>query len=178
MKYAISALVVSSLLLAPAVRAQAPATGTLAADVLADWQGQKEQMMGLAGAMPEDKFGYKSTPAQRSYGEQILHVAQINMFLLQSLGAKAAPPQVNLKATSKADILQALAQSYDFGTAALKEFNDAAMAQAVDGPRFLGRATRARIAYFAMSHAMDIYGQMAVYLRLNDIVPPASRRGV
>jgi len=182
MKYAISVLVVSSLLLAPAVRAQAPApapaTGTLAADVLADWQGQKEQMMGLAGAMPEDKFGYKSTPAQRSYGEQILHVAQINMFLLQSLGAKAAPPQVNLKATSKADILQALAQSYDFGTAALKEFNDAAMAQAVDGPRFLGRATRARIAYFAMSHAMDIYGQMAVYLRLNDIVPPASRRGV
>src|SRR3972149_2005667 len=99
------------------------------------------------------------------------------MFLLQSLGAKAAPPQVNLKATSKADILQALAQSYDFGTAALKEFNDAAMAQAVDGPRFLGRATRARIAHFAMSPPTAIYGARAAAatMMLAAITRPSTR---
>jgi hypothetical protein len=57
-----------------------------------------------------------------------------------------------------------------------KEFNDAAWTQAVMGPPFIGQATRTRIANFAMTHTMDIYGQMVVYLRLNGIVPPASRR--
>jgi len=176
MKCAVPVIALVAFLLAGPAHSQT--TGTLAADVLADWMGQKEQLMGIADAMPADKFDYKSTPAQRSYGEQIMHIVQVNSFLLRSLGAKTAPPEINMKAMAKADVLRALEQSYDYGAAALKEFGDAAMGQAVDGPPFLGRSTRARIAYFAMSHAMDIYGQMAVYLRLNDIVPPASRRGV
>ena len=57
-----------------------------------------------------------------------------------------------------------------------KEFNDAAWTTTVMGPRFIGEATRVRIANFVMTHTMDIYGQMVVYLRLNGIVPPASRR--
>ena len=51
------------------------------------------------------------------------------------------------------------------------------MLETIAGPRFLGNVTRVRMAYFTLSHAMDIYGQMAVYLRLNGVVPPASRRG-
>ena len=41
---------------------------------------------------------------------------------------------------------------------------------------FLGPSTRARVVYFAMGHTWDTYGQMAVYLRLNGLVPPASQR--
>ena len=149
---------------------------TLAGDMLKDWQQQKTTMAAIADAMPEDKFGYKSTPAQRSYGEQVMHVVQVNQMLLGTLGGKTAAPTINMKATSRADILQALRQSYDYGEAVLKEFNDAAWTQAVMGPRFIGQATRVRIANFAMTHTMDIYGQMVVYLRLNMIVPPASRR--
>ena len=149
---------------------------TLAGDMVKDWQQQKATMMAIADAMPEDKFGFKSTPAQRSYGEQVMHVVQINQMLLGTLGAKTAAPAVNMKATSRADILKALQQSYDYGEAAFKEFNDAAWVQPVMGPRFIGQATRVRIANFAMTHTMDIYGQMVVYLRLNGIVPPASRR--
>ena len=149
---------------------------TLAGDMLKDWQQQKTTMMAIADAMPEDKFGFKSTPAQRSYGEQVMHVVQINQMLLGTLGAKTASPAVNMKATSRADILKALQQSYDYGEAVFKEFNDAAWVQPVMGPRFIGQATRVRIANFAMTHTMDIYGQMVVYLRLNGIVPPASRR--
>ena len=40
--------------------------------------------------MPEDKCGFKATPAQRSFGEHVLHIAQINVMVLQTLGAKAA----------------------------------------------------------------------------------------
>ena len=159
-----------------AAAASSAQNATLAGDMLKDWTQQKATMLAIADAMPEDKFGYKSTPAQRSYGEQIMHVVQVNQMLLGTLGAKAAAPAINMKATSRADILQALRQSYEHGEAVLKEFDDAAWVASVMGPRFIGQATRVRIANFAMTHTMDIYGQMVVYLRLNSIVPPASRR--
>lgn len=159
-----------------AMTAAPAAAQTLASDMMKDWQQQKAVMQAIADAMPEDKWGYKSTPAQRSYGEQVMHVVQVNQMLLGTLGAKTAAPAINMKATSRADTLQALRQSYEYGEAIFKEFNDAAWVQAVMGPRFIGQATRVRIASFAMTHTMDIYGQMVVYLRLNGIVPPASRR--
>jgi hypothetical protein len=40
----------------------------------------------------------------------------------------------------------------------------------------MGPSTRARVMFFLNSHTQDIYGQMAVYLRLNGITPPASQR--
>ena len=57
-------------------------TPSIASDLLKDWQAQKETMMKIADAMPAEKFGYKSTQPQRSYGEQILHVAGANVELL------------------------------------------------------------------------------------------------
>jgi len=149
---------------------------TLAGDLQKDWAAQKDLMMKIAAEMPEDKFGFKATPAQRSYAEQITHVAGVNLGLLGTLGAKTTAPAVNTKATDKAGALRALEQSFDFGAAALKEFSDQQLAEAVMGPRFMGQATRARIAYFAIAHSQDIYGQMVVYLRLNGLVPPASQR--
>ena len=134
-------------------------------------------MAKIADAMPEAKFGYKSTPAQRNYGEQILHVALTNVDLLRVLGGKATPPTFTAEsAKTKADILKALADSYDYGTALLSEESESTIVQPVkDSPAWLGPATRARIVWTLLAHTMDIYGQMAVYLRLNGIVPPASR---
>ena len=175
MTVAFRVLAATAFLLTAAASASAQGV-TVAGDMLKDWQQQKATMLAIADAMPEDKYGYKSTPAQRSFGEQVMHVVQVNQRLLGTLGAKTAAPTINLKATSKADILQALRESYDYGEAVFKEFNDAAWTTAVMGPPFIGQATRLRIANFAMTHTMDIYGQMVVYLRLNMVVPPASRR--
>jgi len=175
MRLGICLFVASALLLAATATPYAQAV-SISSDVLKDWAAQKAVMMKIAAEMPEDKFTYKSTPAQRNYGEQVLHVAQINMAIMQTLGATTPAPQINMKATAKADILRALEQSFDYGEAALKEFNDAQMVALVMGPRFIGQATRARIVYFAIAHSQDIYGQMVVYLRLNGHVPPASQR--
>ncbi len=151
---------------------------SLAGDLKKDWSNQKDLMMAIADAMPEDKFGFKSTPAQRSYGEQILHVAGANVMIMKLIDSAATAPTIDQKATAKAPILKALADSYDFGNTVLKSQTDATFQQVVpNAPAFLGPSTRARLAYTAMNHAMDIYGQMAVYLRLNNIVPPVSRRG-
>ena len=158
---------------------------TLSTDLMKDWRSQHETMMKIADAMPDDRFSFKATPPQRSYGEQILHVAGANIMLMKFLGGKTPAPPITdtdlstfgLKATSKADILQALKRSYDFGDAVLREFSDETLGQTVKGPPWIGEATRAKMVYYTMGHALDIYGQMAVYLRLNGIVPPASRRG-
>lgn len=178
MKSIVTTVALLSALLAVSVLRPAAQGASLQAELLKDLTNQKDQMGKIADAMPEDKFAFKATPAQRSYGEQIMHVAGANVMLFKALGAKATPPTMNPKATAKAEILKALADSYDFGIAAVKEQTDATMVQAVQGPAFLGSSTRARISYFVLNHAMDIYGQMAVYLRLNGIVPPASRNSM
>lgn len=69
---------------------------------------------------------------------------------------------------------QALSDSHDHAIALLNEQTDASINEPVEAA-FLGPSTRARVFWFLLGHSMDIYGQMAVYLRLNGIVPPASR---
>jgi len=152
---------------------------SIQAGAVQDWTSLKDTMMKISGAMPDDKFGYKATPAQRTWGEQILHVAQANVVQMGRFGSKATPPVVNMKATSKAEILKALADSFDFGTAALKEQTDQTMVQQAETTqfdRFMGPSTKARVVYYVIGHTWDIYGQMAVYLRLNGLTPPASQR--
>jgi uncharacterized damage-inducible protein DinB len=153
----------------------APGGATVRGDLIKDWERQKATLLAIADAMPEDKFGYKSTPAQRSYAEQIMHVATVNVDILRLVGGQVPPPSFTAEsAKTKADILKALGESYDYGIALLTEQTDASITGTVEAA-FLGPSTRARVFWFLAGHSMDIYGQMAVYLRLNGVVPPASR---
>jgi len=162
---------------APQDEAAKSGPDAVVAELLKDWQDQKKTMVDIAEAMPEDKFSYKASPAERNYGEQVMHVAQVNMGLLKLLGGKTTPPSFNKDAKTKAEMIKAMSDSYDWGTALLKEQNGTTILEAVNAPKFLGPSARARIVWFLMNHSMDIYGQMVVYLRMNGIVPPASRRG-
>ena len=161
---------------APAAKpATAPGGAAVRADLIKDWERQKATLLAIADAMPEDKFSFKSTPAQRSYAEQIMHVATVNVDILKLVGGQAPPPTFTAEsAKTKADILKALGESYDHGIALLNEQTDASITGTVEAA-FLGPSTRARVFWFLLGHSMDIYGQLAVYLRLNGIVPPASR---
>ena len=148
-------------------------------NLLADWTSQKDTLMKIAAAMPEDRFAYKPTPPQRNYGEQILHIAEANVNQMKRLAPKETAPVIDMKATSRAVILKALEDSFDYGTAVIKEQTDQTMLQAAAETRFdpfRGQSTRARVVSFVMGHTWDIYGQMVVYLRLNGVTPPASQR--
>ncbi len=156
----------------------APACTTLACDVQQDWDRIKEQIIAAADAMPEDKWDFKPTPAQQSFGERVMHIVQTDNRLLGTLGGKTPAPMVNAQAKTKAEVMAALRQNYDYGTALLKEFNDQQLAERVQSLPFLGATTsRNRVIYFDIGHTQDIYGQMVVYLRLSGVTPPASRRG-
>lgn len=163
-----------------AAAAAAPAqTVSLRDGALKDWTSQRDTLIKIAGAMPAETVGFKPTPAQRTWGEQILHIAQANVIQMGRLGSKAPAPDINMKATSRAEILKALSDSFDFGTAALEEQTDETIVQQAANTRFdqfMGPSARIRVVYYVIGHTWDIYGQMAVYLRLNGITPPASQR--
>ena len=97
------------------------------------------------------------------------------MGLLAMVGPKTPAPMIDTKATKKADVIKAMADSFDYGAAVINEQTDQSMLETVNA-RFLGQATRARVFFAIIGHTWDIYGQFAVYLRLNGLVPPASQR--
>ena len=163
-------------LIAPAY---AVAQASIRDGALQDWIALKDTMIKIAEAMPEDKFGYRATAAERTWGEQILHVAEANVNQIGRLGPKATAPVINMKATSRIETLKALEDSFDYGTAALNEQTDQTMVEPATSTRFdrfMGPSVKARVVYFVIGHTWDIYGQMVVYLRLNGITPPASQR--
>jgi len=149
----------------------------LSCEIQNDWTRNNVMVYGLANAMPADKFGFKPVPEEQSFGERVLHVAQVNVSLLQTLGAKTPPPAIDPKATSKAAAMDAVQKVGDYGIAVIKEFSEQQLTGRVESPWFMGpMSSRQRILYFLMMHNQDTYGQLVVYLRLNGIVPPASRQ--
>ena len=158
--------------------AQPPSATTLSGDVLNDLDRTRELVLNLVEAMPEDKFGFKPTPEQQSFAERAMHIAQADGFILATVGGKAPAPKINPKAATKAEVLAALRQNYDWQQAVMKEFNDQQLVERITPPGFLGTsASRVRVFYYSLQHTQDIYGQLVVYLRLNGVTPPASRRG-
>ena len=163
---------------------QAAFSASISADLQKVWGQQRGMIKMTADAMAEESFGFKPTPEQRSFGEQVLHIAGANSFLMGFTGTSVELPAVDtsnlatfgIDATSKADILAALDRSFEIGAAALAAFDDDAMLEEVQGPPWVGKVTRAAMVSFIFGHNMDIYGQMAVYLRLEGVTPPLSRR--
>jgi hypothetical protein len=62
-----------------------------------DYQGQKDLIINAANAMPDDTFNYKSTPAQRDFAAQVMHIVIVNQNMLGTLGAKTPKPAINDK---------------------------------------------------------------------------------
>ena len=172
----VAALVVGFLSLSAFGQAQT-ANVSLQAELLKDWTGLKDTMHKIAAEMPADKYGFKPTPEQQTFGERTVHVASTNVYFMSLLGGTAAKPTIDTKATTKEAALKALDDSFDYGVAILKQQNDQTLMQAVaSAPKFMGPSSRARLIAFLAGHTWDIYGQMAVYLRLNGRVPPASQK--
>lgn len=153
----------------------------LVCEVENDWSRNNVMLYGLANSMPEDKFGYKPTPAQQTFGERVLHVAQVNLMLLQALGAKTPMPVIDMNAISKAASMAALQRVGGYGIAVIKELGEQGLLARIDSPGpvgwFMGpQVSRQRVLYFLMTHSQDTYGQLVVYARMNGITPPASRQ--
>jgi len=146
------------------------------AELLKDWSALKTTMHKIAAEMPADKYTFRPTAGQQTFGERTVHVASVNVGILGVLGGSTPKPAIDPKATAKDAALKALDDSFDYGIALLKQETDETLRQPAAAPPFMGPSSRARIVTFLTGHTWDIYGQMVVYLRLNGLVPPASQR--
>jgi uncharacterized damage-inducible protein DinB len=137
-----------------------------------------------AEAMPEDKFGFAPTDGEfkgvRTYGQQIKHVAAVNYELGAAILEQKPPVDIGdesgpASVTSKADILKYLKESFAYVHKAIATINEKNLVETVRSPFGEGSVTRLSLATSVAWHGFDHYGQMVVYLRMNGIVPPASR---
>ena len=144
----------------------------------------EEEFVPAAEAMPEEKFNFAPTNGEfkgvRTYAEQIKHVAAVNYEVAAALLEQKPPVDLNGEAgpasiTSKADILKFLKDSFAYVHKAIATINETNLTDTVRSPFGEGKVTRLGIASALSWHAYDHYGQMVVYLRMNGIVPPASR---
>jgi uncharacterized damage-inducible protein DinB len=142
------------------------------------------EFVSAAEAMPEDKYGFAPTNGEfkgvRTFGEQIKHVAALNYLVGAAIlgeklpvdtGGESGPASI----TTKADIVSFAKQSFEYAHKAVASITAANATQPVQSPFGSGKTTRLGLATVFSWHGFDHYGQMAVYLRTNGIVPPASR---
>ena len=165
-----------------ALQAQEP---TIAAVVDREISNVEKQIVDVAEAMPEEKFNFSpeslNIPGSdykgvRAFAGQVKHVAASNYFIWSPLTGDKLPeglkdgngPQ-NLK--TKAEIISFLKDSFALGHKAAATLTAENMLQNPGS----SKSTRLRLAVFGVEHAFDHYGQMVEYLRMNGIVPPASR---
>jgi len=144
----------------------------------------EHEFVPAAEAMPEDKYGFAPTGGEfkgvRTFAQQIKHVAAVNYELAAALLEQKPPVDIGDESgpaslTSKADILKYLQDSFAYVHKAIATVNEENLVKTVRSPFGEGTVSRLGLATTVSSHCFDHYGQMVEYLRMNGIVPPASR---
>jgi uncharacterized damage-inducible protein DinB len=134
----------------------------------------EQNFVAAAEALPADKFGYKPTPAQMSAGDIVAHIAQGNDYVCGQIGGTAAPKRRGRVArASKPQLVERLRDSFRFCESVLAKLDDARLDAKVS---YLGNEiTRAQALFAVVEEWGGHYSQLAVYLRLNGVVPPTAR---
>lgn len=146
--------------------------------------GVENEFVPAVDAMPEDKFAFAPTNGEfkgvRTFAQQVKHVAAVNYMVGASileekppveLGGENGPDSVK----TKADIEKFLKDSFAYVHKAAATINDGNLLSPIKSPFGEAMVTRLGMATLIVGHCFDHYGQMVEYLRMNSIVPPASR---
>lgn len=157
------------------------------ADETLEWWNQiGNKLIAMAKDFPEDKYDFKAQKDQRTFAQNLLHVAAIDYFLIGKVsGTKAGPdfgkdfenPSRDVYKT-KADVVKLLEQAVADGAAVIKQQGDAGLDQTMPFGWETGRHV-VHVSYIwtsGIEHSSEHFGQLVVYYRANNLVPPESRR--
>jgi hypothetical protein len=183
MRNSLRALMIGVLLMcSPSLLAQdQPQPKTISDSVNFIFKDIARDFIALAEAMPEEKWTYKPTQGEfkgvRTFGEQIKHVACANEAWAKQIVGEKPPERCDLggpnPAKTKAEILRYLRDSFTLIDEVIADTNAENLLHANAGPYWGPNRLSALTA--EVWHISDHYGQLVEYLRLNGIVPPASR---
>ena len=150
-------------------------------------RGAEGEFVEAADAMPEEKYNFAPTEGEfkgvRTFAQQVKHVAATNYMIGAAILGDAKPP-VDIgqgesgpeSITSKADIMKFLKESFAYVHKAMSSVtSEEKFNGQIKSPFGPGQTTRGGMAVLEVGHCFDHYGQMVEYLRMNGIIPPASR---
>jgi uncharacterized damage-inducible protein DinB len=136
--------------------------------------GREKNTVGAFEKMPADKFGYKPTPDQMTFGHLAVHIVSSNYFFCSNVGDVPRPKTDELKDTDPKDkLVAAMKASFEFCRTALAKADDSKLGDEIT---WFDKKPRPRAAAFVAlaSSWADHYGAAAMYLRLNGILPPSA----
>ena len=169
------------LLLLPAASIPLRAQAGPYPDLLADWQRNRTAVLAYIDAMPDSATGFHPTPGVRTFAQQVKHVAAVNYLVFATVLGEKPPVDTGeengpASIKSKAEITKFLRDSFAYGHRALATLTPENSVAPIDSPFGKDKVTRLGMATLIIGHCFDHYGQMVLYLRMNGIVPPASRK--
>ena len=160
-------------------KAQSLTTDDIKAQMVQDWERAKVYTVDYLNTMPADKYGYKAVDSIRSFAQQMLHLAQGNVFLMSN--ASDIPPpsymRANLEGSATAgkkdSVMYYVTNSYDYCINAVK---NADMTKMGEKKKVFGTdQTRIAMIMKTFEHQTHHRGQVTIYIRLQGIKPPNER---
>jgi uncharacterized damage-inducible protein DinB len=151
-------------------------------ETLAMWNAIGNKLVAMAQDFPEDKYDYKLQKDQRTFALNLLHAAALDFVLIRRIsgsnfgpdfGAGDNPTRDQFK--TKADIVNFVQEAVADGAKVIQQQGDAGLDNTT---KFFGNrlAHNSYIWTFVIEHSAEHYGQLVVYYRANNMVPPDSRR--
>jgi uncharacterized damage-inducible protein DinB len=156
---------------------------SIAESVSGPLQFAEGSFLGVAEAMPDDKYSFIPTAGKfdgvRSFREQIKHVACAQFAFFNEFEGKKPPDDCEKgghdPAKTKTELIKYLKDSFDYGNHVIATLNEKNALDRVEG-RYAGPNTKLGISVIALWHVTDHYGQIVEYLRMNGIIPPMTQK--
>ena len=170
-------LVIPALMLLAASAATAQVTNPVSSALREILPGRQKNTVAAIEAMPAEKFSFKPTVDQMTFGHLVAHMVEANNVLCSKAAAVAAPKVDEVKDTdSKEKLVAALKASFDFcSDTLLAKMDDSKLGETAE--IFPGRqASRAWASLVLASSWADHYAEAAMYLRLNGVLPPTAKK--
>jgi uncharacterized damage-inducible protein DinB len=160
-----------------AVASAAQAQNPVMNGIRAIAQRQTKNIVDAAEEMPADKYGYKPTPAQMTFGDVVAHLIKEGNNYLCSAASGAKMPETDkfTGADPKDKLVAGLKESFKYCETVLGQIQDAQLSDSID---FFGghKVTKAMAGLITVADWADHYSQMAIYLRLNGHLPPTAKK--
>ncbi len=152
----------------------APSTNPVSDALRSGLARSTKNMTAAVEAMPADKFSFKPTPDQMSFGHLAIHIADSNNLFCSKISGAATPEGPKLAETDSKDKLVAtVKQSFDFCSSSLAKLDDSHLSDSI--PLFNGRSfSRAAVMFILSGSWADHYSAQSMYLRLNGVLPPTA----
>jgi uncharacterized damage-inducible protein DinB len=152
------------------------ASPSVVKELVATWQRAATEIIDVAEAMPEEKYGYKPMPEVATFRDQLVHLAGIAQRFVDTAKGTKSEAGHHAGTMTKAEVIGLLKQNLMAGQEMLGSLTDAQLLDPVKFP--FGNRTVTRFTFWLgpLYQVRNHHGQLVVYLRMNGIVPPTTAR--